>query len=356
MVKRSDPSSQDKGPLVRPEGVPPGKRLSSASVIAAPGTVIIWLAPDFGILDWNPAAERVFGWTREEVLGKNYAELFLPDDVREAVFADFRKMLAGAPTEGFENAVSTREGPERVLLWNVSRVFDPESQSFNAVAIGQDITERKRTEERLRTLTEAACAGTFDLDLVTGRLTHSPEWLAALGYEVGELPADLEAGANAVIHPEDLSAARERLRDHLKGRTDVYVSEHRLRANSGEWRWTHDRGRVTARDAQGRALHLTGVSIDISERKRVEEERECLVADLEQALVDVQTLRGLLPICSECKKVRDDRGYWHRIEAYVSAGSSATFSHSLCPSCAKRLYPNDYREMFPELDESDFDR
>jgi len=355
MVKRSDARSSEERRLAESEGVLPSERLGSASVIAAPGTVIIWLAPDFGILDWNPAAERVFGWTREEVLGKNYAELFLPDGVRDAVAADFRKMLAGEPTEGFENPVRTREGSERVLLWNVSRVFDPESQAYNAVAIGQDITDRKRAEERLRTLTEAACAGTFDVDLVSGRITHSPEWLAALGYEVGELPSDSEAAANALIHPEDLPAVRERYRDHFAGKTDVYVTEHRLRAKSGEWRWTHDRGRVTARDAQGRVLRMAGVSIDISERKCAEEERERLVADLEQALSDVQTLRGLLPICSECKNFRDDRGYWHRIEEYVSAHSNATFSHSVCPSCARRLYPNDYRGMFPELDESDFD-
>ena len=355
MVKRSDPSSRKEGRPERLEGALRSERLRSAWIIAAPGTVIIWLAPDFGILDWNPAAERLFGWTREEVLGRNYAELFVPESVRDAVAADFRKMLAGEPTEGFENPVRTREGSERVLLWNVSRVFDPESQSFNAVAIGQDITKRKRAEEHLRAVTEAACAGTFELDLVTGHLAHSPEWLASLGYEVGELPADLATGADALVHPEDLPVARQKLRDHLAGRTDVYVSEHRLRAKSGEWRWTHDRGRVTSRDAQGRARHMAGVSIDISERKRAEGERERLVADLEQALVDLQTLRGLLPICSACKSVRDDRGYWHRIEEYVSAHSSATFSHSVCPSCARRLYPNHYRAMFPELDEGDFD-
>lgn len=351
MVRRSDAGSQEQGPA----GPLPSERLSSTSVIAAPGTVIVWLSPDLGILDWNPAAERVFGWPREEVLGRSYADLCLPDRVRDAVVAEFRKTLSGEATEGFEHRVRTREGPERVLLWNVSRLLDPKSQSFNAIAVGHDITERKRVEERLRTLTEAACAGTFDIDFVSGRLTQSPEWLAALGYAPGELPPDLETAAVLLIHPEELPGARQRLLDHLRGRTDVYVSEHRLRTKAGEWRWTHDRGRVTARDGQGRAMLMAGVSIDISERKRGEEERERLVAELRRALADVRTLRGLLPICSECKSVRDDRGYWHRIEEYVSAHSDATFSHSVCPSCAKRLYPRDYRGMFPELDEADFD-
>jgi PAS domain S-box-containing protein len=349
MVERPDARSTEDRHSLRSE------RFDCASVMAAPGTVIIWLAPDFSILDWNPAAERLFGWKREEVLGRSYANLFLPESSRDAIEADFRKVLAGEPSEGFENPVRPREGSERTVLWNVSRVYDPESRSYNALAIGHDITERKRMEERLRSLTEAACAGTFEMNLVSGSLEHSPEWLAALGYQVAELPSDLGEAARELIHPDDLPSTQMRLREHLRGATEVYVSEHRLRAKSGEWRWTHDRGRVISRDATGRALLMVGVSIDISERKHSEEERERLVADLQRTLADLETLQGLLPICSKCKNVRDDRGYWHRIEEYVSAHSGATFSHAVCPGCAKRLYPEDYREMYPELDEGDLE-
>jgi hypothetical protein len=62
-------------------------------------------------------------------------------------------------------------------------------------------------------------------------------------------------------------------------------------------------------------------------------------ADLEAALVNVKKLSGLLPICSSCKKVRDDQGYWDEIESYLLDHSEATFSHGLCPSCAAKLYP-----------------
>jgi len=63
-------------------------------------------------------------------------------------------------------------------------------------------------------------------------------------------------------------------------------------------------------------------------------------AGLEQALKQIKTLQGLLPICSNCKKVRDDRGYWKQIESYIHEHSGATFSHGICPDCAKVLYPH----------------
>lgn len=74
-------------------------------------------------------------------------------------------------------------------------------------------------------------------------------------------------------------------------------------------------------------------------RQRAEREREKLIAELQAALANVKTLRGLLPICSSCKKVRDDRGYWNQIESFVRERSEAAFSHSICPECEKKLYP-----------------
>ncbi|HXH72487.1 MAG TPA: hypothetical protein VNI58_06725 [Mariprofundaceae bacterium] len=59
---------------------------------------------------------------------------------------------------------------------------------------------------------------------------------------------------------------------------------------------------------------------------------------LEAALAEVRELRGLLPICSSCKKIRDDQGYWNHIESYISAHSRAEFTHSICPDCATKLY------------------
>lgn len=78
---------------------------------------------------------------------------------------------------------------------------------------------------------------------------------------------------------------------------------------------------------------------DISKRKQAEKEKEQLIAELQKPLGNVKKLSGLLPICSSCKKIRDDQGYWNQLEVFIHKHSEADFSHGLCPECAQRLYP-----------------
>lgn len=75
------------------------------------------------------------------------------------------------------------------------------------------------------------------------------------------------------------------------------------------------------------------------QRKSMEEKRIKAVAEREKSLDDIKVLQGLLPICSSCHKIRDDKGYWSRIELYIRDHSEADFTHGLCPECAERLYP-----------------
>jgi GAF domain len=84
------------------------------------------------------------------------------------------------------------------------------------------------------------------------------------------------------------------------------------------------------------ALHIGSLCA----RKRIEMEREKLIQELRSALARIKTLRGLIPICSNCKKIRDDQGFWQAMEAYVRKHSEADFSHSLCPECTRELYPD----------------
>ena len=76
--------------------------------------------------------------------------------------------------------------------------------------------------------------------------------------------------------------------------------------------------------------------IDITERKRLEEEREVLINALQEALENVKKLSGMLPICASCKKIRDDKGYWNQLESYISQHSEVLFSHGLCPECMEK--------------------
>jgi len=78
---------------------------------------------------------------------------------------------------------------------------------------------------------------------------------------------------------------------------------------------------------------------DITERIQAERERDELILELKKAMKEIKTLSGLLPICASCKKIRDDKGYWHQVESYISSHSEAEFTHGICPECAKKLYP-----------------
>jgi PAS domain S-box-containing protein len=103
------------------------------------------------------------------------------------------------------------------------------------------------------------------------------------------------------------------------------------------------------RDASGTIVGVSTIGRDISKTKKAEAERERLVADLQTALAKVKTLRGLLPICSSCKKIRDDKGYWNQIELYIRERSDASFTHGICPDCAERLYGDVLNAAPPQI-------
>jgi PAS domain S-box-containing protein len=95
------------------------------------------------------------------------------------------------------------------------------------------------------------------------------------------------------------------------------------------------------RNSAGTIIGASAIARDITERERVRKEREKLITELQEALAKVKTLKGLLPICAWCKKVRDDQGYWRQIEAYVRDHSEADFSHGICPACAQQFKRSD---------------
>jgi len=77
----------------------------------------------------------------------------------------------------------------------------------------------------------------------------------------------------------------------------------------------------------------------ISEEKIISDNNKILIGKLQKSIDEIKTLSGLLPICSACKKIRDDDGYWKQIEHYISEYTEARFSHSICPVCKEKLYP-----------------
>ncbi len=93
-------------------------------------------------------------------------------------------------------------------------------------------------------------------------------------------------------------------------------------------------------DDSGKVIKAVHIARDITERIKIQDERERLLLELQKATATVDTLSGLIPICSNCKKIRDDKGYWNQLEKFIKKYANVDFSHSICPDCAKKLYPD----------------
>jgi hypothetical protein len=96
---------------------------------------------------------------------------------------------------------------------------------------------------------------------------------------------------------------------------------------------------VRVTDEAERTVGAIFVNEDITEEIRQKAEREDLIRRLEESRANVRTLKGMLPICASCKKVRDDAGYWKQIEEYMREHADVQFTHGICPECAARIYP-----------------
>jgi PAS domain S-box-containing protein len=119
------------------------------SIVDTAGTAILALGVDQRIREWNREAERVSGYTRQEVLGRDYGELFVPAEHRTQIEVAIQAVLAGQPVRGFELPLRRRGGGERLLTWNVTCLHDRRGRAREVVLIGLDITDRKQLEKQL---------------------------------------------------------------------------------------------------------------------------------------------------------------------------------------------------------------
>ena len=204
----------------------------------------------------------------------------------------------------------------------------------------EDRTEKLReSEARWQFALEGTGDGVWDWNTVTNRVYFSAQWKAMLGYAENEIGCTLDEWSSRV-HPDDKPFVNADIQRHFNGETPSYQNEHRVLCKDGSHKWILDRGKVIEWTKENKPLRVIGTHSDISDRKRTEAEREQLIFKLKNALAKVKALSGLLPICSNCKKIRDDQGYWRQLEAYIEENSDAQFSHGICRDCAKKLYPD----------------
>lgn len=164
----------------------------------------------------------------------------------------------------------------------------------------------------------------------------SPACQQIVGYTPEEL---VGRDAYEFFHPEDIENISK---SHaiVKETPLIYTVAYRFKHKGGHYVWVEATSKTIRDPGTGHIKEIIATTRDISRRKKAEAEKEQLIIELQDALKRVKTLNGLLPICSVCKKIRDDKGYWNQIETYIQEHSEAEFSHGLCRECAKKIYPD----------------
>ena len=163
----------------------------------------------------------------------------------------------------------------------------------------------------------------------------SPAWERTLGFSRQELR---DRPFLEFVHPEDRERTLAQNREVRSG-GQARDFENRYLCRDGSFRWLRWNA---ASDSSWSTVYA--VARDVTEEKRAAAERERLVAELQAALAEVQSLRDILPICSYCRKVRDDRDYWQSVETYLARHTNTRFSHGICPSCFESI-------VAPQLEE-----
>jgi len=194
--------------------------------------------------------------------------------------------------------------------------------------------ELRESEEKFRNIAEISLAGIYIIK--DGIFMYvNKKFAEILGYSVAECLNNMHF--RQTVHPEDLDVVREQISKRISGKVNSV---------NYTFRGIKKNGKIIHVEIFGSTILLAGkpaVSgsiLDITARKQMEEQRDKLIADLQKTLSEVRTLRGFLPICSYCKKIRDDKGYWSQIESYIHEHSDAEFSHGICPECAKKYFPD----------------
>ncbi len=181
-----------------------------------------------------------------------------------------------------------------------------------------------------------------------GRLFHRGNQRLAdiLGYDA---PAEMQGFSMKELHlnEERFHEFGNKYFGQLKSKKMLQI-EYQLKRKDGSSVWCVLSGKALDTNIPADLNEgVVWILDDISNKKRNEIERERLLADLQDALSEVKQLSGLLPICAHCKKIRDDKGYWNTLEAYIEDRSDASFSHGMCDECSEKLYGDEdwYIEM-----------
>ncbi len=264
------------------------------SLLDTANSLIVCLDSEARITVFNRECERLTGYSRDEVLGRRWPELFLPPEARHDGLTDFGHWVHEHPEDMYEGPLVTKSGEIRTILWSNSALFSSNMDGLTAIAVGQDITERKRAQEALQEserryalATAAAKVGVWDYNIETGEFYVDPAITIGLGYRDHEKINNRSQWIQ-LIYEEDRESAIEAARAHIAGETPEFVHEHRFIAKDGSLRWMLARGHVI-HSHDGKPVRMVGTDTDITERKEAEEnlrEAEERFGELVQTMSD----------------------------------------------------------------------
>jgi len=199
----------------------------------------------------------------------------------------------------------------------------------------------KKSEERYRRLMEAVQDGILILNARTGKISDVNSSLTAiLGHSRAEIIGKKIWEQETL---KEIAESREAFKKLRLG--SIRCEDLPLQTKDG---------RSISVEFISNIYSVNGVKIiqcnirDLTERKKVEQEKEKLIAELIDALTKSKTLRGVLTICSYCKSIYDGKGSWKKVEQYIRENSEANFSQEICPKCMKIFHPNEEREKGDE--------
>ncbi len=283
------------------------------------------------IVDYNPAAlwalRLGLGGLPEKLRGQQIATRLGPGPAGAAAYA--AQADAALPAT-LGHGANEREYDIQVTALRSGGMF------AGCLTLLRDVTVRARAERalresegRFRLLAENLPFPVSLSRASDGKLLYVNPQAAKLFCE----PAESLIARNAGFCCQD-PADRAAIWDELQRSGQVSGREVRLARPDGSVIWTLLS--AAEADIEGERVILLALA-DITARKQIEDEREALVAQLQGALANVKTLRGLVPICANCKKIRDDAGYWQAVEEYIGKHSLAEFTLGICPDCMKKL-------------------
>lgn len=290
---------------------------------------------------------RIYDLEHKDAVNVEIGLSFYCADSRKRIEEAFYKLSQEGTPYDLELEIISAKGNHK---WVHTTGYPVMKEGRIAVVQGilQDITKIKQAETRLkeserkyRTLIELAPLGIGVINNENKIIDLNQALASMLGYEIEDL---LGLDVKKYIHPDDLQREKILLQDLKNDQKTSYSIEKRLKRKNGDYFWTsHTIAKLE--NIYGPEFVYFGFAADITDRKQMEKEREQLISDLKNALAEIKELRGYIPICANCKKVRDDDGFWQQVDEYISERTGAEFSHGLCPDCMKKLYPDMYDEI-----------